>query len=455
MTVSEEDHHERSVVLDRLLQSQTFSSSESLRNILKFIVEKSLSGLDDEIKEYTIATIALGKSPDFDPTTDTSVRKQMHRLRQKIEKYYEEEGSDDPLRIVVPLGHYAPEFQPRPNDVHTPTEAGPVVEPNARPPSERLDKFRSISLPWGIVILLLIFISVSNLRQRRAATFSAQPLSTTKLPAALSPLWKGFLPPSAPPTIVYSNAPFMMSYAGDLYHFTINSSISIPAGASVPSLAGFGRQQPLPRGVGPLCYMDLYTGTGEVIAAARIAQLLTRENQMFAIKRSLIVSYSDIRSTNVIFLGSSNEDSILRQLPVESDFTFRRMHGVAAINDHYIYARHPGSGQPGSYYAVRDPKTGALRVDYAVVSFLPGLTLGHYIMVLAGITTIGTEAAADFVTSPDSMRILEKMRPKMRTHDALPYFQAIMKVQIREGEVAKTTCILVRNLIQKSTYGSR
>jgi len=81
-----------------------------MRNFLEFIVEKSLEGRVDEIKEYTIATEVLGRSHDFDPKSDNIVRVQAHRLRKKLDEYYSQEGTHDPVRILIPSGHYYPEY---------------------------------------------------------------------------------------------------------------------------------------------------------------------------------------------------------------------------------------------------------------------------------------------------------------------------------------------------------
>ena len=60
--------------LNRILSSNLFSRSSVLSNFLKFIVEETLEGNTDGLKEYTIAVSALGKSPDFNPQTDAIIR---------------------------------------------------------------------------------------------------------------------------------------------------------------------------------------------------------------------------------------------------------------------------------------------------------------------------------------------------------------------------------------------
>src|SRR2546422_7694752 len=93
---------ERELALLRILQSKTFSTCETMRNILEFIVEKSLAERADEIKEYTIATEVLGRPSGFNSKDDNIVRVQVHRLRKKLDEYYSGEGAHDPVRIFIP-----------------------------------------------------------------------------------------------------------------------------------------------------------------------------------------------------------------------------------------------------------------------------------------------------------------------------------------------------------------
>src|SRR5882762_7668100 len=109
MKVEDSFVDERLLALKQILQSEAFSNADSMRNFLEFIVEKSLAGRVDEIKEYTIATEVLGRSHDFDPKSDNIVRVQAHRLRKKLDEYYVQEGTHDPIRILIPSGHRSEE----------------------------------------------------------------------------------------------------------------------------------------------------------------------------------------------------------------------------------------------------------------------------------------------------------------------------------------------------------
>jgi hypothetical protein len=99
--------------LERVVTSPTFRSSPQLAAFLKFIVESALAGNTEDIKGYTIAIKALGRSEDFNPKTDAIVRVEAGRLRRALATYYGEAGVNDPIGIEIPARGYVPTFQRR------------------------------------------------------------------------------------------------------------------------------------------------------------------------------------------------------------------------------------------------------------------------------------------------------------------------------------------------------
>jgi len=99
--------------LAAVLTSATFENKPRLANLLKYICEKHFDGDTDAIKEYSIATDVFGRSHSFDQATDSIVRVEVFRLRKKLREFYEGEGADHPVEIVVATGHYRPEFVDR------------------------------------------------------------------------------------------------------------------------------------------------------------------------------------------------------------------------------------------------------------------------------------------------------------------------------------------------------
>src|SRR6185437_12471549 len=86
----------------RLLESRAFEKTPALRALLTYLWQHR----GESISEYAIATEALGRTPGFDARTDATVRVQISRLRQRLEKFYEDEGKDAEERVAIPLGSH-------------------------------------------------------------------------------------------------------------------------------------------------------------------------------------------------------------------------------------------------------------------------------------------------------------------------------------------------------------
>jgi malectin (di-glucose binding ER protein) len=96
--------------LEILLASEIFSKSPNLVRLLRYMCRKSWEGKTEDLKEYNLAVEALGRGPDFDPSANPIVRVEVHRLREKLKKYYEADGPSHRLTITLPIGSYIPRF---------------------------------------------------------------------------------------------------------------------------------------------------------------------------------------------------------------------------------------------------------------------------------------------------------------------------------------------------------
>src|SRR3990172_3555635 len=96
--------------LEKVLGSETFAQSESLKRFLRHVVEAKLEGREGELKEQVLGTDVFGRGDAYDPRIDPIVRVQATRLRSKLRDYYLAEGARSELVIELPKGSYVPSF---------------------------------------------------------------------------------------------------------------------------------------------------------------------------------------------------------------------------------------------------------------------------------------------------------------------------------------------------------
>src|SRR5262245_23790259 len=97
-------------LIRQVADSETFRAAPTMRALLLYLWEHQ----GESLSEYAIATEALGRSADFEPKLDSTVRVQVARLRTKLKEFYESNGDSFPLRLTLPLGRHELEWTYRP-----------------------------------------------------------------------------------------------------------------------------------------------------------------------------------------------------------------------------------------------------------------------------------------------------------------------------------------------------
>jgi TolB-like protein len=94
--------------LDRLLASAVFANAGRMSRFLKFVVEQTLAGEGERLKEYVIGVEVFDRDASYDPRLDSIVRVEAARLRSKLAEYYAGEGRSDAVVLSLPKGGYSP-----------------------------------------------------------------------------------------------------------------------------------------------------------------------------------------------------------------------------------------------------------------------------------------------------------------------------------------------------------
>jgi hypothetical protein len=375
MEVSREEKLE---ALEKLLQSRALHGSESLKAFLRFVVHKTVDDQESYLKEYTIATEVFGRRSDYDSRNDSVVRVQAGRLRSKLQEYYSTEGKNDRVLIDLPKGKYTPVFSPT-----APKEGAAEMAPES-----------------------------------------------TDFKAVL-PVWEYLL---------RSTEPILISFSNTLFQGTAETGMRLlkTLDSPVRNLSSAGIAQSL-SGIdgGPNILTTHYTGIGEAMGIYFLADLLSKARQPFRVKRSLLLTWEDLKTENIIVLGSPAENLMMRELPQEQDLVFKL---IKDENDSEVFGiinTRPQPGERAVYLATQEgPSRSEIAEDYALISLLRGLDSRHRLLILAGITTFGTQAAAEYVTQPEYARDLinhVNAAPAGEPPRLPAYYQVLVRVKVNGG----------------------
>jgi len=367
------------------------------------------------LKEYQIATEVLGRPPGFDPQSDSTVRVQAGRLRVKLAEYYANEGVADPIVVEIPKGSYALTFHVRPG-ASAPT-VGPSLAPEPLKPKIQLQpsnpRLAIAVIALSAVLAFSLILGAILLSQRT----SVQTAANAPVPLAYQLFWNRFVTGPQQPWIIFSNANFVGRPETGMRYFN-------PASDSNSSI------------------QDHYTGVGEVLAIHQLDRVFYLFNRQARVKRGALFSLDDAKNNDLVFVGSPSENLTLIDLPGTREFVFRRLESGPRKGDLAVRNVHPEPGEESNYPAT--PANQPTVDDYAVVSLLPGLDPSRSILILAGDSTFGTQAAVEYVCREDSLKELLQRLKISKPADLKP-FEALLHVKIAHGVPVATELIAVRS----------
>lgn len=96
--------------LEKVLASKSFAGASRSSRFLRYVVDQTLEGHADTLKEYKLGLEVFDRGDDFDPRVDSVVRVEARQVRFKLADYYSGPGSDDEIVITLPKGGYAAKF---------------------------------------------------------------------------------------------------------------------------------------------------------------------------------------------------------------------------------------------------------------------------------------------------------------------------------------------------------
>jgi hypothetical protein len=160
------------------------------------------------------------------------------------------------------------------------------------------------------------------------------------------------------------------------------------------------------------------------------------------VKRGALFSLDDAKNNDLIFVGSPSENLTLLDIPGTQEFVFRRLDSGPRKGDLAVVNVHPLAGEPKIFLGT--PGNQPTTEDYAVVSLLPGLDPSRSILILAGATTFGTQAAVEYVCREDSVKELLQRLTVGKAAELRP-FEALLHVKIVHGVPVVTDLVSVRN----------
>jgi hypothetical protein len=421
----------RYLLVQRILATPDFIRSAQLSKFLLYISTATFEGRQHTLSEQHIGVAVFGREPDYDSAADTIVRSHALRLRRRLEQFFQKAGRQEPIRLVIPRGGYVPLFSPRDGDPSVSSETGPL-EPKypdfPRDEAVTPDHAAESLLPPHPVAStpdLPARDAIRILWRYRIATASLAILCVFLLVAMALHLqthlaikrhhilWGRLFTDDQPTQIVLGDSGLVLFHAVARQYVSLHDYLSDDVSKQMPSV------QHVDPAFARFLLHRRYTSMVDATTLTRLLRLPEAVPNRTLIHYSRDIHLNDFKNGNVIMIGAQEAVPWVELFETHMDFPF----SIDNPDKHASFLnRHPHAGELAEYNSV----TPATRTKvYSVIAFVPNLSATGNVLILEGLSTVGTEAAVDLAMDDD--RLLPILEPLRRPNGSLPHFEMLLE----------------------------
>lgn len=364
------DRHQIEEELQRIIAGSSFRSSKRCSDFLRFVVQETLEGRRDELKERTLGVSLFGRPPSYDTAGDPIVRVKANEVRKRLAQYYDDHGGGA-LRIDLAPGSYVPVFR----HMDSPIPVLDVIEAPVKQPPNR----------WKRIAISASLLAI-------VATTAAIALHRN---SAIDRFWG--------PVLRSDSAPILC--VGTSSHvWVLSDKLSAELGEKLA-------QEGPPPDVAIDAHAakaagDSYFSLGSVRAALGLSAFLAARGARPELRMSSPLSLADFHNHTILAVGAFSNPWTLQKLS-EMRFRFERSttqgHSELSIADSQDAKRR---------WSVEEAPFETPSEDFALITRMFDPETKTVFVSLAGLNQFGTEAAEEFVTNPSYWEDLGRQAPK-------------------------------------------
>jgi hypothetical protein len=397
--------------LERLLAHPLFSNSKRYPVLLAYTVDQTLKGAGAELKERSIGIEVFGRAPSYDANADPVVRITAGEVRKRLMQYYYDSAHDGELIVELPSGSYVPQFRapaplpelppavPEPAPQFTVPLPVPVPVPHRPPPRRR----------W----LFLAFFFGIALAGSFAIGWKLRDFRDFQPPSSVDRFW-------APITSGTSTATYCLGEPARNLDVSSINSFDAPAVGPDPEPLYFR------------LHLSGHLALADVITLTRTAAALETSHKAFRVLPASEASFAQLREGPIVLIGGFDNIWTLR-VTQKLRFGFESKDDVAIIVDRK-------SPKQTSWATAWDLPYQKLSRDYAIVARIHDNTTGQPVIVAAGISEEGTEAAGEILYNPI---YLDSLIARLPANWEQLNMEAVIETQVIEGHPGPPSILAV------------
>ena len=373
--------------LKKILASQAFRNSKRYTRFLTYVVEQTLLGHGDQLKERLLGIEVFDRPADYDVATDPIVRVAAGEIRKRLAQYYMEDGHEEDLHIQMHPGAYVPEFsQPRRRMTQAPDPepAPPAAASLGAPPSRHFLRSR---LAAGLALVALAVGVIGALYFSHGANRQL----------ALNRFWDPFLQSADSPVFCL----------GDVTPHSEDTSTAEPTGLQTGT------------------YSDDHLALADVKAFNQISDILAQHGKQVTVLNSGSATLADLRQHPAVFVGGSDNQWTMKSL---ESVRFRIVQGIRPSMNAIVDSQ---TGLQPRWLVDFGVPYNSIQKEYGIVARFHSPLTDQATVIIAGIGANGTIAASDFVTRPGYFKEFADHAPRNWDQQNL---EIILETEMIDGD---------------------
>jgi hypothetical protein len=404
-------------LIERITASPSFQKSARVRDLLRYMAERTLHGHTQDLTEHRIGSAVFGKPQDYSVVDDSSVRVHVRQLRLKLHEYFDGEGREETCVVEIPKGAYTTLFRSVEQRTTSPV---PTV---ASEPSTWLRW-----LPWSLAALFLVTTVTAWFYHPAVATPPPPPW----------PLASLFTPPNRPVQVVVADVNYGMTRLVDEQPVTLERYLS-PSYRSGEDLTN---AHPTGREARMMKYLSgsLLTSYADLVVVDTLMRLSGNSRDWLAVRSARELRPRDLESGNFVFVGSPSSNPWVSYF--QDKLNFREGEGKVGESLKFFQNAHPKPGEQTTYQGLAF--TGSSGEDYATISLLPLANGRGSVLILQGLQQEGTEAAGLFLSDTGNRQKLQEALGFSGSPNEPVYFEVLIRTQAVAGAPNATSIIATR-----------
>lgn len=411
-------HHPHWALTQRVAASGSLGRSRLLVKFLLYIVDRHLQDRTEEITEQQIGVRVFGRADDYDPSEDNIVRSYARNLRKRLVDYFETEGKEETLLLEIPRGGYAPAFSTRSVPAHR--YQGPDALTSNQPEdcdsadaaadaaftenqesrgvkevlslstqralAEKLSLHRRYQSCLLFCIAILVGFSCSLLQPAKLLKH----LTASEAETASDAFWTQLFSADRETYIVPSDVGLVVMQGllherplplADYINDSYRADLPVDAVPGAATLLKLGKRR--------------FTSVVDLEFATHLAQLDRVSPGRVTIRYARDLRMDDLRSGNAVLIGSLESNPWVELFQPRMNFRFTINTGSDKPSG--LANTHPRPGERAIYGTPEPNHT------YGLLAYVPNLTSSGHVLIVGGLNTAGTEAAATFLLTPSLM----------------------------------------------------